>query len=172
MAHSFNPSTWEAEAGRFLNSKTAGSTEWVPWQQVLHRESLSQGTEKKKHLTKITREHSSWSELGAYIKKFFHEASEITHQTWACEKPFCHLWSSRQLQTLRPRNDHSNITQRKWDWQYATQDLSVWTKIYEACRDYFEIEGKGGNGSGQKTAMKSTYLSITQGCHPCKLFPT
>ena len=37
------------------------------------------------HLTKITREHSSWSELGAYIKKFFHEASEISHQTWACE---------------------------------------------------------------------------------------
>jgi hypothetical protein len=27
VVHAFNPSTWEAEAGRFLSSKTAWSTE-------------------------------------------------------------------------------------------------------------------------------------------------
>jgi hypothetical protein len=27
VAHAFNPSTWEAEAGRFLNSRPAWSTE-------------------------------------------------------------------------------------------------------------------------------------------------
>jgi hypothetical protein len=27
VAHSFNPSTWEAEAGRFLSSRSARSTE-------------------------------------------------------------------------------------------------------------------------------------------------
>jgi major histocompatibility complex class I len=27
VAHTFNPSTWEAEAGRFLSSRTAWSTE-------------------------------------------------------------------------------------------------------------------------------------------------
>ena len=123
-----------------MSSRTAGAAQRIP----------VTGDRKKKHLTKITREHSSWSELGAYIKKFFHEASEITHQTWACVKPFYHLWSSSQLQTLRPRNDHSNSTQRKLNWQAATQALSVWTKIYEAWRDHFEIEGKGGNREATK----------------------
>jgi hypothetical protein len=32
VAHAFNPSTWEAEAGRFLSSRPAWSTEWVPGQ--------------------------------------------------------------------------------------------------------------------------------------------
>jgi hypothetical protein len=30
VAHTFNPSTWEAEAGGFLSSRSAWSTEWVP----------------------------------------------------------------------------------------------------------------------------------------------
>jgi hypothetical protein len=33
VAHVFSPSTWEAEAGRFLSSRPAWSTEWVPGQQ-------------------------------------------------------------------------------------------------------------------------------------------
>jgi hypothetical protein len=41
VAHAFNPSTWEAKAGRFLNSRSAWSTEWVPGQSGLHREILS-----------------------------------------------------------------------------------------------------------------------------------
>jgi hypothetical protein len=32
VAHAFNPSTWEAEAGGFLSSRPAWSTEWVPGQ--------------------------------------------------------------------------------------------------------------------------------------------
>jgi hypothetical protein len=32
VAHAFNPSTWEAEAGGFLSSKPAWSTESVPGQ--------------------------------------------------------------------------------------------------------------------------------------------
>jgi hypothetical protein len=43
VAHAFNPSTWEAEAGRFLSSRPAWSTEWVPGQPGLHRETLSRG---------------------------------------------------------------------------------------------------------------------------------
>jgi hypothetical protein len=30
VAHAFNPSTWEAEAGGFLSSRPAWSAEWVP----------------------------------------------------------------------------------------------------------------------------------------------
>jgi hypothetical protein len=42
VLHAFNPSTWEAEAGGFLSSRPAWSTEWVPGQPGLHRETLSQ----------------------------------------------------------------------------------------------------------------------------------
>jgi hypothetical protein len=48
VAHAFNPSTWEAEAGGFLSSRPAWSTKWVPGQSGLHRETLSRKTKKKK----------------------------------------------------------------------------------------------------------------------------
>ena len=47
VAHVFNPSIWETEAGRFLSSRPAWSTEWVPGQSGLHRETLSQKTKTK-----------------------------------------------------------------------------------------------------------------------------
>ena len=46
-SHDFNPSTWEAEAGRFLSSRTAWFTECVPGQPGLHRETLSRKNKKK-----------------------------------------------------------------------------------------------------------------------------
>jgi hypothetical protein len=50
MVHAFNPSTWEAEAGEFQSSKPAWSTEWVPGQPGLHRETLSWKKQTKKGL--------------------------------------------------------------------------------------------------------------------------
>jgi hypothetical protein len=47
VAHAFNPSTWEAEAGGFLSLGPAWSTEWVPGQPELHKETLSQKTNKQ-----------------------------------------------------------------------------------------------------------------------------
>jgi hypothetical protein len=47
VAHAFNPSTWEAEAGGFLSLRPAWSTELVPGQPGLHRETLSRKTIKK-----------------------------------------------------------------------------------------------------------------------------
>ena len=47
VVHTFNPSTWEAEAGWFLSSRPAWSTEWVPGQPGLYRETLSQKTKTK-----------------------------------------------------------------------------------------------------------------------------
>jgi hypothetical protein len=41
VVHTFNPSTREAEAGGFPSSRPAWSTEWVPGQPGLHRETLS-----------------------------------------------------------------------------------------------------------------------------------
>jgi hypothetical protein len=51
VVHAFDPSTWVAEAGGFLSSRPAWSTELVPGQPGLHRETLSRKTkrnEKKK----------------------------------------------------------------------------------------------------------------------------
>jgi hypothetical protein len=48
VAHAFNPSTWEAEAGRFLSSSPAWSTKLVPGQPGLHRETLSQKNKNSK----------------------------------------------------------------------------------------------------------------------------
>ena len=49
--HTFNPSTWEAEAGGILSLRPAWSTEWVPG---LHRETLSRKRrEKKRALTSV-----------------------------------------------------------------------------------------------------------------------
>jgi hypothetical protein len=42
VVHSFNPSTQEAEAGGFLSSRPAWSTELVPGQPGLYKETLSQ----------------------------------------------------------------------------------------------------------------------------------
>ena len=36
VAHAFNPSTWEADAGGFLSSRSAWSTKWVPGQPDLY----------------------------------------------------------------------------------------------------------------------------------------
>jgi hypothetical protein len=48
VVHAFNPSTWEAEAGGFLSSRPAWSTELVPGQPGLYRETLSGIKEKTK----------------------------------------------------------------------------------------------------------------------------
>ena len=47
VAHAFNPSTWEAEASGFLSLGPAWSTEWVPGQPELHKETLSQNKKQK-----------------------------------------------------------------------------------------------------------------------------
>jgi hypothetical protein len=52
VAHAFNPSTWEAEAGGFLSLRPAWSTEWVPGQPGLHRETLSRKTKPKQQQQK------------------------------------------------------------------------------------------------------------------------
>jgi hypothetical protein len=54
VAHAFNPSTREAEAGGFLSSRPAWSTKWVPGQPGLYRETLSQKNQKKKKRIKFS----------------------------------------------------------------------------------------------------------------------
>jgi hypothetical protein len=58
LVHAFNPSTWEAETDGSLSSRPVWSSEQVPGQPGLHRETLTQekrktlgGGEKKKAFT-------------------------------------------------------------------------------------------------------------------------
>jgi len=53
VVHSFDPSTPEAEAGRFLRSRPTWSTEWVPGHPGLHRETLSQKTNQPTNQQKL-----------------------------------------------------------------------------------------------------------------------
>ena len=63
MAHSLNPSSWEAEAGRFLSSKPTWSTERVPGQPGLHREMPSQKAIKQK-ISYSPKKITYWSAVG------------------------------------------------------------------------------------------------------------
>jgi hypothetical protein len=54
VPHAFNPSAQEAGAGGFLSSRPAWSTKWVPGQPGLHRETLSQKTNKKNSLEQLS----------------------------------------------------------------------------------------------------------------------
>jgi hypothetical protein len=47
VAHAFSPSTPEAKAGISLSSSPAWSTDQIPGQQGLHRETLSQKKQKQ-----------------------------------------------------------------------------------------------------------------------------
>jgi hypothetical protein len=58
VAHAFNHSTWEAEAGGFLSSRPARSTKQVPGQPRLYRE------KKKKKKEEEERERYSTGRLG------------------------------------------------------------------------------------------------------------
>ena len=57
VVQDFNPSTWKAEADDSLSLRPAWSTEQVPGQPGLHRETLSQKEKGKRQ------EHEAWSTL-------------------------------------------------------------------------------------------------------------
>ena len=88
MAHAFNPSTWEAEAGRFLSSRPAWSTEWVLGQPGLYRETLSRKTNNK---TKNEFDHAQANKCmdntnWAFLK-IKNSLKNVVHQTWTMGCP-------------------------------------------------------------------------------------
>ena len=60
VAHTFNPSSWEAEADGFLSLRPAWSTEWAPGQPGLYRETLSEKPKKRKKKPWIWYQNLQW----------------------------------------------------------------------------------------------------------------
>jgi hypothetical protein len=93
VAHTFNPSTRETEAGGFLSSRPAWSTKWVPGQPGLHRETLSQKNQKTtttKTWQKVI-EEDTWFGLQASLQ--------------ACIQTYLHTWIHRILSYHPQSND-------------------------------------------------------------------
>jgi hypothetical protein len=91
VAHVFDPSTWEAEAGGFLSSRPVWSTKWVPGQPGLHRETLSQKTKKKKvplqtRLTLNSQRSNCLCLLSARIKAMHHHWQKSHDKFIRCGK--------------------------------------------------------------------------------------
>jgi hypothetical protein len=81
VAHTFNPSTWEAEAGGFLSSRPAWSTEWVPGQPGLYRETLSRKTKQKQKQNLLP--------LGIYTGSFLFRGRTPCSHPSCC---WCSVW--------------------------------------------------------------------------------
>ena len=69
VVHAFNPGTWEAEAGGFLSLSPAWTTEWVPGQPGLHRETLSRKTKQTNKTTTTTTKLQGWKWRAAWGKE-------------------------------------------------------------------------------------------------------
>jgi hypothetical protein len=85
VVHAINPSTWEAEASRFLSSKPAWSTEWVPGQPELYRETLTQQNKTKQNKTKQNKQEKKLP----WVPRHWEE-SLLTVHIWflSCPKQF------------------------------------------------------------------------------------
>jgi hypothetical protein len=83
-AHTFNPSTREAEAGGFLIPRPAWSTKWVPEQPGPHRETLSWKTKTK---TKNKKQNNKKRRHG-YLKYSLGLPSLWNAQPGPCIPPF------------------------------------------------------------------------------------
>jgi hypothetical protein len=70
VAHTFNPSTPEAEAGGFLSSRPACSTKGVPGQPGLYRETLSLKTKNKQTNKQRNQNQTNKQKTPGYRKLF------------------------------------------------------------------------------------------------------
>jgi hypothetical protein len=96
VVHAFNPSYWEAEAGGFLSSRPAWSTEWVPRQPGLHRGTLSRKKQKKEEKKKVVKVKGkrSLASLDCHTSGHSTEGCQVSHsrisELW--ERVWCCCW--------------------------------------------------------------------------------
>jgi hypothetical protein len=124
VAHAFNPSTQEVEAGGFLSSRPAWSTEWVPGQPRLYKETLSWKTKRVWGMRELGRDSS----VGKVL---------VTQQTWGLEinsqHPHEQLYIAPQLCTPSSTREMIAIpgfasqltssTSPRYQWETLSQKL-------------------------------------------------
>ena len=89
VVHTFNPSTWEANAGGFLSSRPSWSTDWVLGHPRLDRETLSQNKQTNKQ-TKITNNNwiNNWTWLALLFLYYGVPGANLDNSP-ACFTGFC-----------------------------------------------------------------------------------
>jgi hypothetical protein len=86
VADAFNPSTQEAEAGEFLSSRPAWSTEWVPGQPGLHRKTLSWRKKKRRRKSKKQKQKTNNGQLHALS---YPDIDAMSHDQWQAPSYSC-----------------------------------------------------------------------------------
>jgi hypothetical protein len=138
VAHAFNPSTWEAEAGRFLSSRPAWSTEWVPGQPGIHRETLSQINKQTKFKKK--KKKKTVKGLKSYLKQVKGEtwgscAGQLTKSLSCHIQNQCYKPSMAEQQFPLWRQIDPNIFKK-----YISVTQRIWISpvhIWRACMNLF-----------------------------------
>jgi hypothetical protein len=82
VEHTFNSSTWEAVAGKFLSSRPAWSTECVSGQPELYRETLSQKKKKKKKKKEKKKERKNAQPIPKHNKINIQHTSSQYQTKW------------------------------------------------------------------------------------------
>jgi hypothetical protein len=86
--HAFNPSTQKAERGGFLSLRPAWSTERVPGQPGLHRETLSQKKKKRKKRKEKKRKERKKKKTNIQLSSPFRQLIYISY--CVCLHPSTH----------------------------------------------------------------------------------
>jgi hypothetical protein len=120
VAHAFNPSTWEAEAGGFLSSRPTWFTKWVPGQPGIHRETLSRKTKNqtKPNKTKQKIHYQEWQQATGvrvhraksplYHSQKSQELGRYTTQHWILE-----AWTSIYMEGQSAQTKPCSATVRE-----------------------------------------------------------
>jgi len=141
LAHTFNPSTQEAEAGEPLSLRPAWSTRWVPGQPGLHTEIMSEKQNKTKQPNKQPEENTTFYFLYISFKRLLGnpavhiDPASFGYHFWVSKWSLCHsitckpynvwciqfciaqwlLWISAQGETIMSWKSHRGSRTRVWD---------------------------------------------------------
>jgi hypothetical protein len=91
VAHTFNPSTWEAEAGRFLSSRTARAIQTNPVSKNKQTKQTNKQTNKKKRRKEGNKEgrkerrKKGRKKLGLLVHAYNHSRQEAERKEHHCE---------------------------------------------------------------------------------------
>jgi hypothetical protein len=179
VAHAFNPSTWEAEAGGFLSSRPAWSTAWVPGQPGLHRETLSWETKTKANKQKESR----LIILCIFLNYFIYLHSKCCtpcsppSQTFLPHPPPLCLWEGASP-TTHPPPPHSSpilghqvyrIRLTLFHWGQTRQSGLCYTYTRGHVPAHVcSLVGGLVSGSSQGSWLVYTVV-LPRGCHPLQL---